>query len=78
MKALKQASENSQTLSVRTKPSQLQQMTILTMFTKNNDLENAVILLCWSKPDLFDKSVFILSMDVSLTTSKILLYYQNR
>jgi hypothetical protein len=45
---------------------------------KINDLENAVILFCWSKSDLSDKPAFILSTDVSLTTSEILLYYQNR
>ncbi len=45
---------------------------------KINDLENAVILICWSKADLSDKPAFILSTDVSLTTSEILKYYQNR
>ncbi len=45
---------------------------------KINDLENAVILICWSKADLSDKPAFILSTDVSLTTSEILTYYQNR
>ncbi|MFZ5351136.1 MAG: IS701 family transposase [Bacillota bacterium] len=45
---------------------------------KINDLENAVILICWSKKDLSDKPAFIVSTDVSLTTSMILEYYQNR
>ena len=45
---------------------------------KINDIENAVIMLCWSKSDLSDNPTFILSTDVSLTTSEILLYYQNR
>jgi len=45
---------------------------------KINDLENAVILMCWSKKDLSDKPAFIVSTDVSLTTSTILEYYQNR
>lgn len=45
---------------------------------KINDLENAVILMCWSEADLSDKPSFIVSTDVSLTTSTILLYYQNR
>lgn len=45
---------------------------------KINDLENAVILLCWSKSDLSDKPAFILSTHVSLDTAKILEYYQNR
>ncbi|MCX7921559.1 MAG: IS701 family transposase [Clostridia bacterium] len=45
---------------------------------KINDLENAVILICWSKKDLSDKPAFIVSTDVSLTTSTILEYYQNR
>ncbi len=44
---------------------------------KINDLENAVILICWGKDDLSDKPAFILSTDVSLTTSEILTYYQN-
>lgn len=45
---------------------------------KINDLENAVILFCWSKSDLSDKPAFVISTDVSLTTSEIILYYQNR
>lgn len=45
---------------------------------KINDLENAIILFCWSKSDLSDEPVFILSTDISLTTSEILSYYQNR
>jgi hypothetical protein len=45
---------------------------------KINDLENAVILFCWSKSDLSDKPAFIISTDVSLTTSEIISYYQNR
>jgi len=40
---------------------------------KINDLENVVILFCWSKSELYDKPVFILSTDTSLTTSEILL-----
>ena len=39
---------------------------------KINDLENAVILICWSKPILSDKPAFIVSTDVSLTTSVFL------
>ncbi|WP_265442765.1 IS701-like element ISCth16 family transposase [Acetivibrio straminisolvens] len=45
---------------------------------KINDLENAVILICWSKKDLSDTPAFIVSTDVSLTTSTIVGYYQNR
>jgi len=45
---------------------------------KINDLENAVILICWSKADLSDKPAFVVSTDVSLDSSKILEYYQNR
>jgi hypothetical protein len=45
---------------------------------KINDLENAVILICWSKADLCDKPSFILSTDVSLESQIILEYYQNR
>lgn len=45
---------------------------------KINDLENAVILICWSKADFSDKPASILSTDASLTTSEILTYYQNR
>ena len=45
---------------------------------KINDLENAVILICWSKKNLSDKPAFIVSTDVSLATSTILEYYQNR
>lgn len=45
---------------------------------KINDLENAVILICWSKKDLSDTPAFIVSTDVSLTTSTIIGYYQNR
>ena len=45
---------------------------------KINDLENAVILICWSKKALSDTPAFIVSTDVSLTTSTIVGYYQNR
>lgn len=45
---------------------------------KINDLENTVILICWSKKDLSNKPAFIVSTDVGLTTSRILEYYQNR
>lgn len=45
---------------------------------KINDLENAVILICWSKEDLSDTPAFIVSTDISLATSTILEYYQNR
>lgn len=45
---------------------------------KINNLENAVILICWSKKDLCDTPAFIVSNDVSLTTSTIIGYYQNR
>lgn len=45
---------------------------------KINDLKNAVILMCWSKSDLSDKPAFVISTDVSLDTSTILEYYQNR
>ena len=45
---------------------------------KINDLENAVILLCWSKSDLSDKPAFVISTDVSLDDSIIPEYYQNR
>jgi hypothetical protein len=45
---------------------------------KINDLDNIVILICWSETDLSDKPSFIVSTDVRLTTSEILLYYQNR
>lgn len=45
---------------------------------KINDLENAVILMCWSKADLSDKPAFIVSTDISLDTAIILEYYQNR
>jgi hypothetical protein len=45
---------------------------------KINDLENAVILMCWSKGNLSDKPAFIVSTDVSLDTATILKYYQYR
>ena len=45
---------------------------------KINDLENTVILFSWSKKDLSDEPVFIISTDVSLTTSTIIEYYMNR
>ena len=45
---------------------------------KINDLENAVILFCWSRKDLSDEPTFIISTDVSLTTSTILEYYLKR
>lgn len=45
---------------------------------KINDLDNAVILICWSKADLSDKPTAIVSTDVSLEASTIIQYYQNR
>jgi hypothetical protein len=45
---------------------------------KINDLENAVILICWSKADLSDKPSYIISTDVSLESQTILEYYQKR
>ena len=45
---------------------------------KINDLENAVILLCWERPELSDTPAFMISTDVSLDDSTILKYYQNR
>lgn len=45
---------------------------------KINDLENTVILFCWSKKDLSDDPTYIISTDVSLTTSTILEYYSKR
>lgn len=45
---------------------------------KINDLQNAVILMCWTEADLSDKPTFIVSTDVSLTTLAIIEYYQNR
>jgi hypothetical protein len=45
---------------------------------KINDLENAVILSCWERPDLSDAPAFVISTDVSLDNSTILKYYQNR
>ncbi|MCR4435758.1 MAG: IS701 family transposase [Clostridiales bacterium] len=45
---------------------------------KINDLENTVILFSWSKKDLSDGPVFIISTDVSLTTSRIIEYYLKR
>lgn len=45
---------------------------------KINGLENTVILICWSEADLSDNPTFIVSTDVSLTTSTIIGYYQNR
>lgn len=45
---------------------------------KINDLDNAVILMCWSEADLSDKPSFIVSTDVSLSTSTIIMYYQKR
>ena len=43
---------------------------------KINDLENAVILMCWSKSALSDKPAFVVSTDVSLDNSTIL-YHKN-
>jgi hypothetical protein len=45
---------------------------------KINDLDNAVILMWWSESDLSDKPSFIVNTDVSLSTSTIIVYYQNR
>jgi len=45
---------------------------------KINDIENAVILICWSKADLSDKPSYIVSTDVGLDSQVILEYYQNR
>lgn len=45
---------------------------------KVNDLENTVILLSWTKEDLSDQPIFIISTDVNLDDKAMISYYQNR
>jgi hypothetical protein len=45
---------------------------------KINGFENIVVLISWNKKDLSDKPIFIVSTDVSLTTSTIIEYYLKR
>lgn len=45
---------------------------------KINDLDNAVILMCWSEADLSNKPSFVVSTDVSLSIHTIIMYYQKR
>ena len=45
---------------------------------KLNDIENAVVLISWTKSDLSDKPAFIISTDVSLDNKTIISYYEKR
>ncbi|EKQ51706.1 MAG: transposase family protein [Clostridium sp. Maddingley MBC34-26] len=45
---------------------------------KLNDIENAVILISWTKQDLFDNPCFLLSTDISLDNQTIISYYEKR
>ncbi|OOM77119.1 hypothetical protein CLOBL_31220 [Clostridium sp. BL-8] len=45
---------------------------------KLNDIENAVVLISWSKQDLSNKPCFILSTDISLGNQTIISYYEER
>ncbi len=45
---------------------------------KLNDIENAVVLISWSKKDLSDKPCFLLSTDISLDNQTIIFYYEKR
>ena len=45
---------------------------------KLNDIENAVVLISWTKKDLSDKPSFIISTDISLDSKTIISYYEKR
>ena len=45
---------------------------------KLNDIENVVVLICWTKNDLSDNPAFIISTDVSLDNKTIISYYEKR
>ena len=45
---------------------------------KLNDIENAVVLISWTKNDLSDNPAFIISTDVSLDNKTIISYYEKR
>ena len=45
---------------------------------KVNDIENVVVLICWTKNDLSDNPAFIISTDVSLDNKTIISYYEKR
>jgi hypothetical protein len=44
---------------------------------KLNDIENAVVLMSWSKQDLSDNPCFLISTDISLDNQTIISYYEN-
>ncbi|EMU52602.1 IS701 family transposase [Clostridium butyricum] len=45
---------------------------------KLNDIENAVVLISWTKQDLSDKPSFIISTDISIDNKTIISYYEKR